>query len=432
MISGSISVYATSQISACSTATPRTSCRRSCARWRSSARSSRLGAFLVIAFGGKLLLWIFGAVYVSAYPALIVLAAGASIGALAGPAAYVLLLTGHEGAYPRIMACGLLVRLVLIAVLGPWLGLMGAAIAWSVSTIGVRSALIIACRQRIGLDPSLLGVILRPRAAEPQLEGERAVTGKVEDLRAQPDRRAATRDAGPASKRSCWCRRRPKAPARRRSRASSALASRRADTTSTTSSSSAAPRAFDEQPNTFFCARERPADHPLAARAWSAAWCATCATLRPDAVLCFQHYGNLLGTVAARLAGAGAVIANRMSAHVARPGWTRALDLVFGVDRPVRSRRGQLAGGRRRIRLASAPLSRAPGADRSWLRAKAIACSAIEARRRLQASARCAADRERRAPASDKNLAAAIRLLHVHPRLASGAGRPRSRASAAR
>jgi len=48
---------------------------------------------------------------------------------------------------------------------------MGAAIAWSVSTIGVASVLVIACRQRTGLDPSLLSVILRPRAAEPTLKG---------------------------------------------------------------------------------------------------------------------------------------------------------------------------------------------------------------------------------------------------------------------
>src|SRR5258707_11044488 len=30
--------------------------------------------------------------------------------------------------------------------------------------------------------------------------------------------------------------------------------------------------------------------------------------LRPDAVLCFQHYGNIVGAVAARLAGIEAII----------------------------------------------------------------------------------------------------------------------------
>ena len=70
------------------------------------------GAFLVIVFGGKLLLWSFGEVYVSSYPALIVLAAGSVFSALTGPAAYLLLLTGNEGAYPRIMAAGLCKRVL--------------------------------------------------------------------------------------------------------------------------------------------------------------------------------------------------------------------------------------------------------------------------------------------------------------------------------
>lgn len=87
--------------------------------------------------------------------------------------------------------------------------------------------------------------------------------------------------------------------------------------------------AFDQQPNTHFCAPERPADlrslfgmvrnllrHMRA--------------VRPGAVLTFQHYGNLLGTVAARLTGGGAVIANRVSARALEPAWTRALDFVFG------------------------------------------------------------------------------------------------------
>jgi O-antigen/teichoic acid export membrane protein len=93
---------------------------------------------------------------VSAYPALIVLAAGASIGALAGPATHVLLLTGNEGSYPRLMGCTLLLRFGLIAILGPTYGLMGAVVAWCISAVFMTAALIIACRRLVGLDPSLL------------------------------------------------------------------------------------------------------------------------------------------------------------------------------------------------------------------------------------------------------------------------------------
>jgi O-antigen/teichoic acid export membrane protein len=171
MISGSITAYATSQISNLFHRNAKDELQTILRSAAMISATLAAGAFAVIAFGGKLLLWIFGSVYIDAYPALLVLAAGASISALAGPASYLLLLTGNEGVYPRIVACGLLGRLALIAVLGPWLGLMGAAVAWSASTIAVAVALVVACRQRTGVDPSLLGVILRPRAI-PALKGE--------------------------------------------------------------------------------------------------------------------------------------------------------------------------------------------------------------------------------------------------------------------
>ena len=53
--------------------------------------------------------------------------------------------------------------------------------------------------------------------------------------------------------------------------------------------------------------------------------------LRPDVVLCFQHYGNIVGALAGRLAGAKAIIANRTSAKVLEPRWTRFFDLAFGM-----------------------------------------------------------------------------------------------------
>jgi O-antigen/teichoic acid export membrane protein len=67
----------------------------------------------------------------------------------------VLLLTGHEGVYARIMASVLLVRFVLIAILGHSHGLIGAVAGWSISTVVLALALIIACRRLVGLDPSL-------------------------------------------------------------------------------------------------------------------------------------------------------------------------------------------------------------------------------------------------------------------------------------
>jgi O-antigen/teichoic acid export membrane protein len=155
MITGSISVYATPQISALFYRDAKHDLQAILSSLALIGAILIGGAFITIVLLGKLLLWAFGAAYVSAYPALIVLAAGASIGALAGPAAHVLLLTGNEGAYPRIMGATLLIRFVLIAIMGPKFGLMGAVVAWSLSTIVMAVALIIACRRLVGLDPSL-------------------------------------------------------------------------------------------------------------------------------------------------------------------------------------------------------------------------------------------------------------------------------------
>ncbi len=174
MITGGISVYATSRISALFYSGAKTELQNMLRALAIISAILNGTTLVVIIFGGKLLLWAFGAVYVSAYPALIVLAIGASIGALVGPATHVLLLTGHEGAYPRIMGSVLFVRIGLIAILGPSLGLMGVVLAWSISSVIMTLALIIACRRLVGLDPSL-GFTLRriPRPAVSLEEGAR-------------------------------------------------------------------------------------------------------------------------------------------------------------------------------------------------------------------------------------------------------------------
>jgi len=53
--------------------------------------------------------------------------------------------------------------------------------------------------------------------------------------------------------------------------------------------------------------------------------------LKPDAVLSFQHYGNLIGAPTARLAGVRYVVANRNSARLQMPGWVRLAETVFGT-----------------------------------------------------------------------------------------------------
>jgi len=171
MISAAISVYATSRISALFYAGAKDELQ---AMLRSLAMISVAlvaVALIIILVAGKLLLWLFGAAYVSAYPELLAMAAGAAMGALAGPAAHLLLLTGHEGTYPRIMASGIILRFVLIAFLGPLLGLMGAVIAWAVSTIAISLALVAASCRLVGFDPSVRSAFLRTEPTIPRLKG---------------------------------------------------------------------------------------------------------------------------------------------------------------------------------------------------------------------------------------------------------------------
>ncbi len=171
MIAASITAYATSQISGLFHTSARDELQQVLRSLAMIGATLAGGAFLVIVFGGNLLLWTFGPAYVSAYPALIVLAVGGALGALTGPAAYLLLLTGNEGAYPRIMAVGLGARFLLIAALAPGFGLMGAAVAWSISAAGVSLALVIACRRRLSIDPSVACAIWRTVAPAARLKG---------------------------------------------------------------------------------------------------------------------------------------------------------------------------------------------------------------------------------------------------------------------
>jgi O-antigen/teichoic acid export membrane protein len=162
MIAGSITIYATSQISGLFHANAKGKLQDVLRALAVISAITVVAAFAVVLLAGKLLLSLFGEIYVSAYPALVVLALGASVTALAGPTSYLLLLTGNEGAYPRIMACGLALRFILIVALGSVFGLIGAAVAWSAAAAALALALVIASRRLVGVDPSLTSAFTRP------------------------------------------------------------------------------------------------------------------------------------------------------------------------------------------------------------------------------------------------------------------------------
>jgi glycosyltransferase involved in cell wall biosynthesis len=88
--------------------------------------------------------------------------------------------------------------------------------------------------------------------------------------------------------------------------------------------------AFDNEPNAVFCALRRPSSIADVVRMF-AALVEHLRKIKPDAVLCFQHYGNVIGALAARMAGVKAIVANRTSAKILEPRLTRWIDFVFGL-----------------------------------------------------------------------------------------------------
>ncbi|MBR0962475.1 polysaccharide biosynthesis C-terminal domain-containing protein [Bradyrhizobium diazoefficiens] len=114
----------------------------------------------LIWLGGPYFLNLFGPHFSAQHSVLVVLAIGTAIQAAGGPSAAILQLTGHERIYVPVVAANVALRLVGFLVLIPWLGVLGAAIAAAVSLTLTTVALNILCRQRTGVDPSIL-VILR-------------------------------------------------------------------------------------------------------------------------------------------------------------------------------------------------------------------------------------------------------------------------------
>ena len=86
---------------------------------------------------------------------------------------------------------------------------------------------------------------------------------------------------------------------------------------------------FDNQPNTGFCALERPAN-PVAFIKFLFNLYREFRRIRPDATLPLQHYGNVIGGAVARVAGLKNVIVSTTSAPEMMNGAVRAADMACG------------------------------------------------------------------------------------------------------
>lgn len=125
---------------------------------------------ILIVMYGREILMIFGERYVSAYAALVTLSLGAYVMALSGSPSVILLTTGYERVYSRIIVAATIVRMALIAILASTMGPAYVALAWAFVNAPVNIILSIICRTRLGVDPTILSLFSASRGASEKLD----------------------------------------------------------------------------------------------------------------------------------------------------------------------------------------------------------------------------------------------------------------------
>ncbi|WP_442753929.1 lipopolysaccharide biosynthesis protein [Methylocystis sp. JAN1] len=112
---------------------------------------------LIYVFGREILT-IFGERFASVYPTLVVLATACFVMSSCGSASVILLTTGHERIYSRIITAATLGRFTLTAILAHFYGSLGAACAFALVNAPLFIALSVICKRAIGADTSIMSV----------------------------------------------------------------------------------------------------------------------------------------------------------------------------------------------------------------------------------------------------------------------------------
>jgi O-antigen/teichoic acid export membrane protein len=126
-----------------------------------------LAGILVIGFGAETILGAFGPAFVAQKWTLIILTMGTVIYAAGGPAAAVLMIAGHGGRYPWVVAANMILRFAGFSILIPVFGLHGAAMSAAISLAVVTIALNYLCRRWVKIDPSILILLYPSRYKDP-------------------------------------------------------------------------------------------------------------------------------------------------------------------------------------------------------------------------------------------------------------------------
>ena len=127
-----------------------------------SARVMLLAALPVAAvfvvFGDDILRLVFGADYVPGHAALAILCVGQLINAATGSVVAILNMMGHERDTARSVALAAVLNVMLNALLIPFYGIEGAAVATAVSLAAWNLLMVYWVRRRTGLDSTILGL----------------------------------------------------------------------------------------------------------------------------------------------------------------------------------------------------------------------------------------------------------------------------------
>ncbi|WP_416832719.1 MAG: oligosaccharide flippase family protein [Erythrobacter sp.] len=118
-----------------------------------------LGTGLVLWVLGEMILGWFGESFVVAKPLLNLLIMGQLLNAGTGSVSFILGVTGHQNVLAKVVAGALLLNIALCFALIPAFGAMGAAVAVTLATSASNLVLLVLCKSRTGLDPSILSAM---------------------------------------------------------------------------------------------------------------------------------------------------------------------------------------------------------------------------------------------------------------------------------
>lgn len=132
---------------------------------RKSAQSASLAvlvavpiALLLLIYGSEILHLLYGPEFIESYTPLVILIIGQMFNAWFGPNGNLLNMSGNERASLKILIFAMLTNIALCVLLIPTYGVIGAAVATTVSTIGWNIGAAVAVKSRLCINPSPTGL----------------------------------------------------------------------------------------------------------------------------------------------------------------------------------------------------------------------------------------------------------------------------------